>query len=220
MSLLINRLVLLAFRPTSNKFVGSYLTYAIPGAILIELTKEERIIIGEKSKVNLLSETPLSDDRLSEALKMVTEAKKPRPASQWVMRFASKIKNLRHRSVAPFVESGAVKVEEKSFLGIFRWKVYDLIDPSERDRLSMEILAVLREEKKPEGELIPVIQVAHAVGMLRQYLPKEERKAMMAALKEIGRDEATGKAVDAAVAAATFAATSAATTVAASSGSS
>lgn len=214
MSDLMDHLVLLAFKPATGVLAKSYLHFALPGAILIELTRSQRVVFGEKSRVTVSNNAPTGDERLDEALKLIEESKKPRAAAQWVMNFPSKIKKLTDRSIQPMIDRGTVRAEPRSFLGVFRWTRYTLADPSERDRFVAGVLAMLRGEQEVKVEWLPAIQVANAVGMMRQHLPKEERKELLKALKEIGRDEVTGKAVDAATAAATMAATSAVTTAA------
>ena len=74
---------------------------ALGGAILSELLLEGRIAIDEDKKklVTLVSDAPIGDPILDEALTKVATANRRRRASAWVSSLAG-IKRLRHR-VAP-----------------------------------------------------------------------------------------------------------------------
>jgi hypothetical protein len=209
MSQLTDNLVLLALKPKSSGLVKSYLTYSIPGALLIELTAAGRVTIDEKSKTVLLDKTPIVDELADEALQLVVNSRKPRKASAWVMRFTSKIPKLIDRAVQPFIDRGTIQVERRKFLGLIPYRKYHLPDPTPRDQLIQRILNVLRGEENTDAVILSTIQVAHAVSMLNRLLPKDERKQMRKKIKEIGRDEAVGGAVDAAAAAAAAAVTAA-----------
>ncbi len=204
-------LVLLGIDPRRPRLRGSYLSFALAGSLLIDLNSSEKVRIGEKDIVERTDSSPPENELAAEALALIYTAKKPKPASHWISVFASRIPHLVERSADPLVSTGILRIKRRRWLGVIPYRVFELMDRSRCERRVADLLDVLRGRRDPDPETIHLIQLAHAAGLLISWLPKDEKKQLLNRLKQFGRDETVGKAVDAATAAI---AASVATTVA------
>lgn len=211
-------LVLLGIYARTPRLRGGFLTYALAGTILIELTMAERVVIDDKNRVDVTGSMNPVSPLAEEGYSLIAAVKKHRDTNHWITLFAHKIPQLVERSAEPLVMSGLLRIERKKWLGIFPYRIFELTDKNHRELLIANLLDMLRGHRDFEPEMIHLVQLAHAAGILASWMPREERKFLIGRIKEIGRDELVAKAVDAATAA--VAASVAISTAAASSASS
>ena len=109
--------------------MGSYHANAMGGAILAELAMCGAIAISKdkKKRVNLRRNVRLDDPILDECLTLVAKAKKPKKASDWVMKFAG-LKDLKNRAARQLVTKGVLTEETGSVMKIFKRTIYPEVD--------------------------------------------------------------------------------------------
>jgi hypothetical protein len=211
-------LVLLGIDARRPRLRGGYLTFALAGSLLIELTLKEQVALGEKNRVEIADSTKPTEALAAEAFALISSSKKTKDTTYWISVLASRIPHLVERSAEPLVSAGVLRIEKRRWLGLIPYRVFELIDRNHRERLIANLLDVLRGHRKPDTDMIHLVQLAHAACLLVSWFPKEEKKVLLDRLVEIGRNEMVGKAVDAATAAiVSSVATTAAITAAASS---
>ena len=164
------QLLLLALRDDKGTLESkaSMHGYALGGALLAELSIQERINIDDtkKAMVDVVDRRPLGEPVLDDCLERVVTAKRRARASTWVQRFAN-LKRLRHRVAAGLCRQGILRDDEDTVLLLFTRKVYPTIDPRpERELLGRLRDAVLGDAPSIAPEVALVVTVANASGLL------------------------------------------------------
>lgn len=218
-------LLLLTDDATGKPVVDSQrLTYALAGAVLIELTLAGRVTVtengrwGSRSRVALANADATGEPLLDEALARVP-TEHPAAAQALLTVLGKGLADaLRHR----LAERGILHAEEGRVFGIFPTRVWPAVDARHEERVRSALWDVVVVGRPPSDRELALVSLLHAVdqvpkqfaadGMSARQL-RERAKALAAG--NLGADavrraiEATNAAVIAAVTAATVAATTA-----------
>ncbi len=180
---------------------GGFFENAMGGAILAELAMNGSIAIaGDKGKkVKILRRVRLDDPILDECLALVTDAKKPKKASDWVMKFAG-LKDLKHRAARQLVTKGVLTEETGSVLKIFKRTIYPEVDggPEEDLRERMK-KAIFTSTMELEDRTVVIVALTQACSMLNGIFPKKKLKERKQRLEKLTSGQLAGKATKEAV---------------------
>lgn len=200
---------------------GQRLTYALAGAVLVELVLADRLAPtdagrwGSGSRVAVVSQTPLGDPLLDESLQRVTARKQPVAAQALLTTIG---KGLADSLRTRLTERGILRAAEGRTLGIFPTRVWPAADSRHEAQLRTALWEVVVRGRDPQPREACLVSLLHAL----DQVPKQFRadgvtsrqlqvRAKAIAEGNIGGD-AVRRAVDAANAA--VVAVIAATTVA------
>jgi hypothetical protein len=174
---------------------------ALGGAILAELAMLGAVSIEDdkKKRVIPVRGVRLDDPILAECLALVAKAKKPKKASEWVMKFSG-LKDLKNRVARQLVEKGVLTEEIDTVLRIFKRTVFPETDggPEQelRDRMKKAIFTATTDL---EARTIIVIALVQAAGMLDKVFPKRKLKERKKRLEQLTSGQLAGKATKEAV---------------------
>lgn len=174
---------------------------ALGGAILAELAMSGAISIEDDNKKRVIPArgVRLDDPILAECFVMVSEAKKPKKASEWVMKFSG-LKDLKNRAARQLVDKGVLTEEIDTVLRIFKRTVFPEADggPEQelRDRMKKAIFTATHDL---EARTIIVIALAKSAGMLDKVFPKRKLKERKKRLEQLTSGQLAGKATKEAV---------------------
>lgn len=171
---------------------------ALGGAILAELMLAGAVEIEDDKKkhVRVLREKSLRDAVLDEALAMVADSKRAHGASTWVSRFGG-IRRLRHRIAEELCRKNILEDSEDKVLFFFTRAIYPTINPRpERQLVERMRDAVLGDRHDLDSDLVLLIALAHATGLLRIHFEKSELKGRKERVESIaaGHEVAKGTA--------------------------
>jgi hypothetical protein len=181
--------------------LGSYFANAMGGAILAELAMNGSITIAEdkKKKVTILRGGRLDDPILDECLTLITEAKKPKKASDWVMKFAG-LKDLKNRAARQLVTKRVLKEETGSVMKVFKRTIYPEADGGpEKDLRERMKKAVFTSTTQVEARTVVIVALAQAADMLNKVFPKKKLKERKQRLEKLTSGQLAGKATKEAV---------------------
>jgi Golgi phosphoprotein 3 len=169
----------------------------LAGAITIDDDKKKRVRVAPMSVTERLD-----DPLLQECLEIVAKSKRPYRAPVWVGRFG-RIKRLRHRIAESLCRKDILEDSEDKVLFFFTRAIYPTINP-EPERLIVESMrdAVLGSSQDLNADVVLLIALAQATGLMRIHFEKTELKARKIRIKEIAEGNLAGDAAAGAVLAA------------------
>ena len=180
---------------------GAMFKHALGGAIIAELAAAGAVKIADDKRktVTAVPGRRPADELLAECWRMTVEAKKPKPAKHWVMKFAA-IGDIEHRVAAGLVARGVLEEKTGTVLKIFKRRIYPETDSGPEKELRERLRrAIFTGTSQIEPRTIIVIALARATGMLERIFPKQELKQRKQRLEKLCSGEAVGKAAKEAV---------------------
>ncbi len=189
-------LLLLALRDKKGTVVSSAslaLTYGLAGAILLELTILDKIVL-EGDKFIVKDATPTGDDIFDEVLAKIHASKKSRKPSYWVNKLSG-IKKLKDRLLDRLVGQGILRRKEHNVLWVIPTKRYPTLSGAPEMKRRELIRTAILHNVKPDERTSILICLVNACSLVNEIFEKEERKVAKKRIKEIAKDEAVSKAV-------------------------
>jgi hypothetical protein len=176
---------------------------AMGGAILAELVMARAVSVGKDKKKSITAvagaEADVSDPLLVECLELVQAAKKPKPASQWVLKFAG-TKNLTKRVARQLVAKGVLKEDRDKVLGLFRRTIFPERDGGpERDLVARLRHAVFTSSPRVDERTIVVAVLANATKLLPRIFDKKKLKERKKRLENLAEGRVAAAATKEAV---------------------
>ena len=176
--------------------LDSNFTHAMGGAILAELAMNGSIAISKdkKKEVALLRRGPLDDPILDECLTLIADAKKPKKAGNWVMKFAG-LKDLKNRAARQLVTKGVLKEETGSVMKIFKRTLFPEVDGGpEQDLIKRMKKAIFTSTMDLDARTVVIVALAQATDMLKKIFPKKKLKERKRRLEKLTSGQLAGKA--------------------------
>jgi len=204
------QLMLLMLRDDTGTMESHTTMYqlALGGSLLAELLLAGSISVADdkqklvrltraKSRSNLLG-----DPILDECLELVSSSKRPYGAAIWVSRFGG-LRRLRHRIAEGLCRKNILEDSEDKVLFFFTRAIYPTINAKPERRLVESMRdAVLGSSRNLDPNVVLLIALAHATGLLRIHFEKSELKDRKQRIKQIANGELAGTATADAVRAA------------------
>lgn len=176
---------------------------AMAGAMLAELVMCGAVALAQDrhKTVQARPVARVDDLLLQEALQMISEANKPKPARHWVMKFAT-MKDLHHRVARQLVAKGVLVEESDTVLKLFRRTVYPEADGGpERGLIKRLEKAIFTGSPRVDERTLVIIALANATGSLRKVFDKKRLKSRKDRIDKLVSGQLVGKATQEAVAA-------------------
>ncbi len=135
--------LLLAQHPEKGKFIISdlHIKYGIVGSVLFELSLDRKIEIKD-NKLVIKSTKEIEDKLASEFALQLKNTTKPKKIRYWMNKFGRKSKKHKWLLLKDMEKKRIVRIEEKSFLGIFPYKLHFLTNQN----LQKEMIKRLKKE--------------------------------------------------------------------------
>lgn len=163
-------LLLLTDDVTGKPVVDSQrLSFALAGAVLVDLVLAERLTItdagrwGSGSRVAVASSAPLDDAVLEEALRRAGQRRQPVGAQALLTTLA---KQLPDALRARLVERGILRAEEGRVLGIFPTRAWPAADSRHEAAVRAALWDVVVQGRTPTEREVCLVALLHAVGQV------------------------------------------------------
>ncbi len=192
------KFLLIAQHPTKGKFIISdtHINYGIVGALLIEMTLDNKIII-EENKLILKSHKSSKDPIVSEISKIIKNSKKPRKIKYWVSKLENKSRKYKWIFLNKLEKDRLIRIEKKKFLRLFSYRRCYLIERKTRDDMIKQLKEGVLYKKELCNENIVLLGLIQATGMHKIFTSdRRELKAIKKKLKVILKDAPIAGAVD------------------------
>lgn len=173
-----------------------YLQYGISGAILLDMTLEDRIELENKQLI-LKTAMVSADPVINEAVTLISQSSKPRKAGYWVRKLAMRHKKFKWQILNSLADKRVVRIEEKKFLGLIPYRKSFLMESYTRSnlirQLKSEILAYTREPSSASMAIAGLIEACRMHRILSD--DREELRNIRAQLKKISKESPVSEVI-------------------------
>lgn len=194
---LTEKFILLAIHPDKVRYKISdqALNAGLIGAILLDLTKEDKLVISNKMLRAKSSYSTISTTH-NQILSIVQQSEKERNIKRWIQKLSMKSGTYRKKVLEGLRDKGLIKIEYKKFLFIPYIKAH-LIKKNEQVNLINQIREILIYSKKPDTEMASLLGMVEACKMYSIIgRNRSERKDFQKKLKEIIKSDLIASGVD------------------------
>jgi len=192
-------LLLLALDDEKGNIVFSAansLGYGLAGAILSELTLEERITL-EGKKVVITNDAPLEDKVLNRIASQIKDSAKSRSPRSWIERLNKT--ELRKELLQRLVEKGILQEKEEKVLGIFTRRRYPESQGAPEHSIRTRIQECLDGSREPDARTTMLLGLIKACNLVGEIVPKKEKRVVEKQIEQMMKNNPYSKAVKASV---------------------
>jgi len=214
--------LLLAHHPQKGRFLISdtNLNYGIIGALLLEMSQENRIVI-EDGRLILKNIKESNNQAISEISTLISGSAKSARTRVWIVRLEKKSIRYKWIILKELEKKGVIRIEWRRLLGIIPYRKSYLTESLTREKLIQQLKNKILFHQEISHELVGIMGLIEACRMHRVITnDRDEVKVLRKELKKIMKEspiaDLTNKIIReveseifAAVAASTFAANAA-----------
>jgi golgi phosphoprotein 3 len=182
------KFLMIAHHPEKGRFMisGMFIQFGIAGAILLDMSLEERIDILNK---RLILKTPgtSADPLTNEVTTLISRDPRPRRVGYWVRRLARRYNKYKRQVLESLAAKRMVRIEERKFLGLIPYRRSYLIESYTRSNLIRQIKNdILVNSREPSYANMAIAGLMEACRMQRILSDdREELKNIRIRLKKI-----------------------------------
>lgn len=197
---LVDQLTLLALDDDKGSIVADSFSfgYGLAGAVILELSLQERIEIKEK-KIEVKSSASCNDILLDYFLDMIRNSKKKRKIQTWVEMMGNKADHIKDETVNKLIDDGILTRREEKILWVFSNDKYPTKNAKPENELRKRLNDILlnqREISSKEAMLISLIDMCDLnKEVFGKERAKEYKKKIKAIIEEAQLSSEVGKAV-------------------------
>ena len=193
---LIDQLTLLALDDEKGTFVAdsTAYSYAIAGAVIMELALEERIdLSGERVVVKDKSKT--GDKIIDAYFDTIIESEKERKVKSWVDRIGNKANKIKLDTIDKLIENRILEKREDKILWVFSYNKYPAQNPRLENHLRNRLYDIIVNGHRPELKEIMLLNLIESCSLGKEVFGKEHTKTFKKKLKAINKDDHLGDSV-------------------------
>jgi len=170
------KFLLIAQHPDRGRFILSdlHINYGIIGAILLEMSIENRVII-ENDYLILKNSANNDNQIISEISMLISNSKKPRKIKYWLTKLSRKSRRYKWIILNDLVNKKITRIENKSFLGFIPYKRSYLIDNITRDNLIQGLKNNVLFHKELTNENVVLLGLIEACKMHKIITSDKDR---------------------------------------------
>ncbi|WP_077329529.1 GOLPH3/VPS74 family protein [Virgibacillus siamensis] len=194
-------LLLLALKDDKGTVVfsaSSTLNYGLAGAILAELTLQERLELRDK-KVEAISHGPTGDAVTDSVLQKVSESKRPKSVKRWVENLSFRMGHWRKEMLAGLVQKGILEEQEQKILWVFTRNTYPTKEVAVENQIRKRVYASLFGDEQPNARTAMLLSLIKACSLVNEVFPVKDQKEAKKKIDSIIKNNEYGKAVKASI---------------------
>lgn len=193
---LIDQLTLLALDDDKGTLLAdstSY-SYAIAGALVMELALDERIdLSGEK--VVLKDKTKTNDKIVDTYFEAIIESKKERKINYWVEKFGNKADKIKRDTIDKLIDNRILEKKEDKILWIFSYSKYPAQNSRPENQLRKRLYDIIVNSHRPELKEIMLLNLIESCSLGKEVFGKEQVKTFKKRLKSINEYDHLGDSI-------------------------
>lgn len=216
---LAEELLLFSFHEKKKSVVlkpSIFLTYALAGALLAELTLQGKLCLEDNDKLIVVEGQTNDNTQSIELLDTIRAAKKPKKITHWVEVLGANNNKLQRELVEMLIAKGVLQENKKRLLWVIPYVEYSPQDVSAKFWRKQQLRGFIFGGENADQRSIALLSLLNAARILDHVFTEDEIKAARKRIENLVEDEKFGQAVIEtvdAIAAAAAAAAMAATTV-------
>ncbi|GAB7087725.1 GOLPH3/VPS74 family protein [Marinifilum fragile] len=183
---LVDQLTLLALDDEKGSFIADSFSFAygLAGAIILELSLQERIIV-EGKKLKVRSEVNCGDALLDHFLDKISSSKKERSIQTWVETIGEKYTYTKEETVEKLIKEGILRREEKKILWIFSVDKFPTENAKPENLLRKRLNDILINDCEVDMNEIMLISLIDMCELNNEVYGKERAKELKKKIKGI-----------------------------------
>jgi golgi phosphoprotein 3 len=198
---LADELLLLALDDTKGSVHSAAslaLDYGLVGAVLIELTVNNRLTMNGK-QITVVDPTPVGSVVLDDALRVIGESTKQRSPQDWVGRLSKELGGLRQRLLDDLVARDVLERREDRVLRIFPVTRYPERNGQVEDDIRGRIDRVLLEQAEADDHTILLLRLIKSCNLVNVLYQRDQRKLINQRIDALSSSDPYTHAVDQAI---------------------
>ncbi|MCK4407399.1 MAG: GPP34 family phosphoprotein [Bacteroidales bacterium] len=189
------KLLLLSISNKTGWSYASNFSYALAGAIILELVENKKLILSENRLV-IRNTKSTGDIILDDVIKRIRKKEKKLKIKRWVSKIGLSPHKYKKEIYTRLISMKVLEKKIFRFLGIIPIDKYLVIDIKLKDEFINDLRNLING-KNDDEELKILLSLLGALSILgRIFKDKEERKKAKKMVKEIKSSSEIGKAVD------------------------
>lgn len=193
---LIDQLTLLALDDEKGTFVAdsTAYSYAIAGAIIMELALEKRIdLSGDKVVVKDKSKT--GDIIIDTYFQTIIESKKERKTKSWVDRLGNRADKIQRDTIEKLIDNRILEKKENKILWIFSYNKYPAQNSRPENHLRRRLYDIIVNSHRPELKEVMLLNLIESCSLGKEVFGKEQVKTFKKKLKSINEYDHLGDSI-------------------------
>lgn len=192
------KFLLLAQHPDKGRLIisGLQFQYGIIGALLLQMSVEERISI-ENDLVTLNSGKGKPGSMIAEIELLIRNSRKKRKLKHWVSKLSRKSNKYKKALLEELATARIIRIEPKKFLGLIPYKNTYLVNRRLRSDLIKELKGSIFSKHEIENDQLVLFGLIEATKMYKVFTTDSaELKRIKKALKELIKENPIAGSVD------------------------
>lgn len=183
---LIDQLTLLALNDEKGSFVAEYMSfgYALAGAVILELSLQDKIEIRDK-KIELKSSKTCGDILLDYFLDKIRNSKKKRSIQSWVEIMGDKESYIKEETVNKLIEGNILTRKEEKILWVFSNDKFPTQNAKPENELKKRLNTILTNSQDILPKEAMLISLVDMCELNKEVFGKEGAKKYKKQIKEI-----------------------------------
>jgi len=183
-------LLLLAIDPKSGA-LHSHPTFrlsaALAGSVLLDLVADGSLTLVDNRVLAAASSN--GHHRYAAALERIHNSPTSHTLAWWIDAFGFAGKEAKAWPIASLADQGVIEVQTRPLLLLFPRTRYRLIEPTARSAVATKVLKTLRADRQPEPQSTAITVMAAECGLLKDLLPRSERRALNGRVRALLQSE-------------------------------
>ena len=195
---LFEKFVLVALDPKKGKFLIDSLSlhYGLAGAILLELSEQNKIII--RNKRIIVSDSKYEKNAIINAgIKLLNKPKKNKKPRYWIYKIGNKSSGFKKIILKDLYNEKIIKIEVKEFLwGLIKVKRYPVFNYTVVDEIKIKLKKVVLDGEEPDIDTLLLLSLMASCKLTRiLFRSKKEHRAAGKRIKDLTKNIEISEAV-------------------------
>lgn len=171
------------------------LPYALAGAMLADLVEENRAVISDGKRLEIVNTAAPDDVYMKELVEQIEDCTRLRKLTHWVDVIASKGNKLQRQILNGLVGKGILREEEKRYLWIIPFKEFTQQDASAKYWYKHHLRSIVLGGEKPDSQAVILLSLLRAADMLNYLFTADELRMARKLVDDLVGNELVGEAV-------------------------
>jgi hypothetical protein len=187
---LIDQLTLLALDDNKGVFIPDSTTfsYAIAGAVILELVLEEQIDISD-DLVTVKPGARTDNPVLNQFLEMIRESKKQRKIKSWLEKIGQKGDEIKKETLAKLIDDGILVKKEEKILWVFQVDKFPTHNPRPENQLRGRLYDIVINHHKPDLKEVMILNLVESCRLEEEVFGKEKARVFKKEMERIKAED-------------------------------
>lgn len=187
---LVEQIILLALNDDTGEFVsdGTAFPYALAGAVILELSFQEKIILKGK-EISIKSTLSTGDSLLDLYLQKCLEVGSKENLKSYIEKLSGEEEFIREKTLERLIQKGILSREESKILWVFTVNKYPSMNNQPENELRRYLVKILEGSKKPIVKDLMLLNLVNVCELSGEVFGKEREKEFKKRIEELCKED-------------------------------